>query len=668
MNRLEDLTVFCSVATILFLAMLISRLGPAIAFRAGQRLKPSTHDILTRKSIDLFMARNPGIFDFDGASGGRPYSSWLRDGSIDADGLDETDILDEEAGRYLNHFHEVTPAGRSASASESGGASSSGAQTFIPGKDAIEWVFGDDQANRFRWNEAIHAFRLEGARHDGIYSLGHCLHALQDMASPSHTRGDAFGLMDPFDAYGHTRTSVDLPAGAMPPFSQGDPATHFKSLAAVSGASFYSPNTTRRWGSWGYGYPNPGRIEVREVNGKKYRVVVSRGLAGAGSGGGAGSGAGSGGSDFVLATVSLFAKYGTSTSPSNPDTPYVLSSPALSDYHSSLAPEAARYGAALIEDFFRWATVVLKPISTSEVTENSITLRWERNIDPHFLSYAITRSTDGINFTRRETIAENTVIEWIDKLLSPRTKYYYRMEVRFRNDNAVARSNIVEATTGTAGDMVPPATGVFSVVDRDILELQFSESVREESAENTYNYEIDGPLAAGVFTGGNVDMIRISGDSLAIGRGVRPDSVTLRQDGRTVEIAIDRLQEGGSYTLAVRNVVDLSGNMMETATLPFTGKVPPGIQSAKAIAGTAIQIIFDEPVTTVSAETASNYDLFPMLNVYSADLMTGAVEVRLTADQQLLGERYTLTVRGVKDFQGNDISRRNTAKFTGSGK
>lgn len=93
---------------------------------------------------------------------------------------------------------------------------------------------------------------------------------------------------------------------------------------------------------------------------------------------------------------------------------------------------------------------------------------------------------------------------------------------------------------------------------------------------------------------------------------------------------------------------------------------PPAIQSAIAISPTVLDVLFNEPIETISSQQLSNYSI---ANISGSPVTvlhdpTNSSLVHLTFTNQFTNAaHYTLTVNGVKDLAGNAISN-GTANFS----
>ena len=91
----------------------------------------------------------------------------------------------------------------------------------------------------------------------------------------------------------------------------------------------------------------------------------------------------------------------------------------------------------------------------------------------------------------------------------------------------------------------------------------------------------------------------------------------------------------------------------------------PVLVSASALSATEIDVVFNEPVTQISAETIGNYGILPAQMVLNASLDgIDPTLVHLTLTQPLTnGTTYTLNTNAIADLEGN-ISGNQSTQFT----
>lgn len=202
-------------------------------------------------------------------------------------------------------------------------------------------------------------------------------------------------------------------------------------------------------------------------------------------------------------------------------------------------------------------------------------------------------------------------------------------------------------TPGTATfngvDTTPPTVvSAISVTDSSV-DVQFSEPVDPNTAQNAANYSISPSLAV--------------------------TAAVLQADGRTVRLTTARQTLQASYTVTAGNIADLSGNIIagnNSASFTGTDTTPPTVVSATTVNDTTVDVLFSEAVDGTSAQSAANYSISPSLAVTAAVLQADGKTVRLTTDKQTYQINYTVTVNGVKDLAGNVINGNNTEVFGGA--
>lgn len=93
--------------------------------------------------------------------------------------------------------------------------------------------------------------------------------------------------------------------------------------------------------------------------------------------------------------------------------------------------------------------------------------------------------------------------------------------------------------------------------------------------------------------------------------------------------------------------------------------IPPSISSVNATKiPNKVDVVFNESVEKISAETITNYVLSPGVNVVSATLANDMTTVTLVTEDVAVGTQYTITANGVEDLSGNG-SVNTTGSYTG---
>lgn len=192
-------------------------------------------------------------------------------------------------------------------------------------------------------------------------------------------------------------------------------------------------------------------------------------------------------------------------------------------------------------------------------------------------------------------------------------------------------------------DTVKPFITSSSIgLDAKIM-LIFSEAVDKGSAENKSNYKFAKDLSI--------------------------STITLASDNRTVLITTGKQTVSTVYTLTVKNVKDLAGNVMDSRSDLYFGSVVDNslpVISNLTIGPNKIILSYNESLDRGNAEKRQNYVFDgglgnPSRAVYNDSDKT----VTLTTGEQTAGKVYTLTVNGITDRDGNAIVAGTKYSFVG---
>lgn len=181
------------------------------------------------------------------------------------------------------------------------------------------------------------------------------------------------------------------------------------------------------------------------------------------------------------------------------------------------------------------------------------------------------------------------------------------------------------------GGRKPEVISVSSVNNTTVV-IVFSTTLDSTTAQNIYNYRIDG--------------LTILGASLSA------DTVTLTTSS----------QEDLDYPITISSVKSSTNVLMDQYSGTFRGKDPywddetaPSIVSVVAENNTAVLVTFSEKVNEANSEQASNYTIDGLTVVSAERLASNNKQVRLVTSSQNDVE-YTLTVSNVTDFAGNAVA------------
>ncbi len=203
-------------------------------------------------------------------------------------------------------------------------------------------------------------------------------------------------------------------------------------------------------------------------------------------------------------------------------------------------------------------------------------------------------------------------------------------------------------------DTTPPELIYAAVVDRTHIDVIFSEAVHKGSAENKNNYDIN--------------------------NGVEVSQAELNENESIVRLTTSEHEPGRSYTLSVRNVRDRAGNEVASNSkysydIESSGQEedneddnrdtsPPAVVSVDFQGITQIDVTFSEPVDRASAENKGNYSINRGVEIKGAILDANSKTVHLITSAHQSGGEYTLTVKNIRDAEGNEMPANNEMTYS----
>lgn len=176
----------------------------------------------------------------------------------------------------------------------------------------------------------------------------------------------------------------------------------------------------------------------------------------------------------------------------------------------------------------------------------------------------------------------------------------------------------------------PKATA--EVTSNNIIRIMFDEEVDRSSAEDISNYTIQNDMTI--------------------------YSAELDTAGKTVTLATAPHKEGNRYWLSVRNIADLSGNIMDLYEEPYTGiardMIRPFVDSIQVESNQILLIKFSEALNRITAERIENYTFDgDALTVENAVLGDTGKTVRLYTSLQNPNNEYRINIKNVADLADN---------------
>lgn len=181
-------------------------------------------------------------------------------------------------------------------------------------------------------------------------------------------------------------------------------------------------------------------------------------------------------------------------------------------------------------------------------------------------------------------------------------------------------------------DKQPPYLTNFQLVNRQIILMEFSESVNRASATNIANYHIEPAIAV--------------------------QSVELKNDQRTVVLHTAEHEFSTTYRLTFQNIQDVNGNKMQIPYIliyTYSDVSPPSVVKVNATDRYTLAVEFSEKMNYQSIKDKSHYSINPHIEILSVDVDTSLKKVVLNTQKHLLGQTYKLTVHDVKDLNQNTM-------------
>ncbi|WP_162462912.1 S-layer homology domain-containing protein [Paenibacillus psychroresistens] len=176
--------------------------------------------------------------------------------------------------------------------------------------------------------------------------------------------------------------------------------------------------------------------------------------------------------------------------------------------------------------------------------------------------------------------------------------------------------------------------------------VTFNEEVSAATATNVANYKIDNSLTV--------------------------VKAALDATGKIVTLTTSAQSVGVVYGLTVSGVADLSGNVIDSATVYFGGlakdTVNQTVYSLTVMDYNKVVVVFGKKADPVSATNVANYVLDNNLTVLKAEIDTvdtTGKTVNLTTSDQSVGIVYKIVISNVKDTLDNNIDTVTNTKYFG---
>ncbi len=188
-----------------------------------------------------------------------------------------------------------------------------------------------------------------------------------------------------------------------------------------------------------------------------------------------------------------------------------------------------------------------------------------------------------------------------------------------------------------------------------VVDIQFNVPMDDTTAGTVSNYEVF--------------------ETAAPGNTVALFSAELQSDARTVRLLSSTdLTQGIDYTARISGVENTVGTAIYPGSEIVFSAVdndPPHLLSAARSGEYNVDLLFDEPVSDLTASSMAYYDIAEsaqpsnLLSIYSAELLDDGVTVRLTVNDSFVdGLDYMAEAMNVTDLRGNSMLDAESAEFT----
>lgn len=202
-------------------------------------------------------------------------------------------------------------------------------------------------------------------------------------------------------------------------------------------------------------------------------------------------------------------------------------------------------------------------------------------------------------------------------------------------------------TVSTTADVTKPTVSSVVFKDYNKVEVTFSEGVDETTAQDPSNY-----------------ILKAGNDSITVNGAARS------ADNKSVVTLSTATMNGGSYTLTVKKVKDLSvaKNTLDDVTVSFTGtdKVAPSVEDTKSglVSENKFKVVFSEAMDAATITDKSIYKFgatesaaAALKDVDTVEAIDGNKAVIITFKTAPTGATGVVLVTRAKDVAGNWVDK-----------
>ncbi|MGD0036828.1 MAG: DUF5689 domain-containing protein, partial [Bacteroidota bacterium] len=141
-------------------------------------------------------------------------------------------------------------------------------------------------------------------------------------------------------------------------------------------------------------------------------------------------------------------------------------------------------------------------------------------------------------------------------------------------------------------------------------------------------------------------------------------AATLAPGGSEVNMGNGYDTDNNANDFVVQTVINPQNSSSPVEPALSGGDVtPPSVISVKVLASTQIEVLFNEPVDSVSSSTSSNYTMTKFIVVNQAQRDISNVKRVVLTVSTMANDIYTLTIKNIKDTVGNTMTTPATFQF-----
>lgn len=289
---------------------------------------------------------------------------------------------------------------------------------------------------------------------------------------------------------------------------------------------------------------------------------------------------------------------------------------------------------------FEYLQLVLQSIITISETELQLTFNDKLNSSSAetLASYSIDNSIGQPNSATLNQDNNKVVRLTFNSPFQPLTNYTLIYE---NLENDIGNSEITAGSSIQFEYILPLVIESLEVLSKNEIELTFNLELDEASSEVLSNY--------------------------VIGNGIgNPISAVLNNaNHKQVKLIFEEDFQHADYTLTVNNIQDSGNHAIEPNTTTSFSYLPLLVMEFSVIDETTIEVVFNQGLDQVSAETLGNYVVDFNIGVPEIAALDGTDtnKIQLTFTTSFVNNDYTLSISGVENVSQNAITENASILF-----